>query len=136
MTTIIVKIPACILCSDEKEIHQGDTPVMFSLEAYFWLIAGGLLEPTWVLAMKKSKNFKDIPWTIVTIILIVASPLCLSIAMREVPVGTAYAVWTGIGAIGTVILGYLLYKEHINIKGIFFISLIIIGSVGLALGGV
>jgi quaternary ammonium compound-resistance protein SugE len=109
---------------------------MFGIEAYFWLIVGGILEPLWVLTMKKSKNFRDIPWTIVTIILLIASPLCLSLAMREVPVGTAYAVWTGIGAVGTVILGYLLYKEHIKIKGIFFISLIIIGSVGLALGGV
>jgi quaternary ammonium compound-resistance protein SugE len=90
----------------------------------------------WVLAMKRSKNFKDRFWTIVTIILIIASPLCLSLAMREVSVGTAYAVWTGIGAIGTVILGYALYKERIKLGGIFFISLIIIGSVGLALGGI
>ncbi|MDR2845994.1 MAG: multidrug efflux SMR transporter [Candidatus Methanoplasma sp.] len=110
--------------------------MMFSMEAYFWLIVGGLLEPVWVLAMKKSNNFKDRPWTVITVILVIASPLCLSLAMREVSVGTAYAVWTGIGAIGTVILGYFLYKERIKLWGIFFISLIIIGSVGLALGGI
>lgn len=104
--------------------------------AYVWLIIGGLLEPAWVLAMKKSKNFTNVPWTIITAILVVASPFFLSLAMKEIPVGTAYAVWTGIGAIGAIILGVLLYKEPVERKRMFFLCLIIIGSVGLALGGV
>jgi len=54
--------------------------------------------------------------------------------MREIPVGTAYAVWTGIGAVGTVVLGVAFYKERVNWKGIFFITLIIVGAVGLGLG--
>ncbi len=107
---------------------------MFGLEAYFWLILGGLLEPLWVLAMKKSDSFKNRLWTVLAIILIVASPGCLSLAMREIPVGTAYAVWTGIGAVGTVVLGVAFYKERVNWKGIFFITLIIVGAVGLGLG--
>ncbi len=109
---------------------------MFSLMAYVWLIIGGLLEPAWVLAMKKSENFKNIPWTIITAILVIASPFFLSLAMREIPVGTAYAVWTGIGAIGAVVLGVFLYKELVERMRMFFIFLIVIGSVGLALGGV
>jgi Membrane transporters of cations and cationic drugs len=109
---------------------------MFSIIAYIWLIIGGILEPAWILAMKKSKNFKDIKWTIITAILVFASPFFLSLAMREIPVGTAYAVWTGIGAIGAMVLGVVLYKERVERLRLFFISLIIIGTVGLALGGV
>ncbi|MDR0524023.1 MAG: multidrug efflux SMR transporter [Candidatus Methanoplasma sp.] len=107
---------------------------MFSAYAYFWLIAGGLLEPTWVLAMKKSNGFKVPSWAAAAVILILASPFCLSLAMTEVPVGTAYAVWTGIGAIGTVVLGLTLYKERVDRAGLFFISLIIMGAVGLGGG--
>jgi len=103
--------------------------------AYMWLIIGGLLEPAWILAMKKSKNFKDVKWTLATAVLIFASPFFLSLAMVEIPVGTAYAVWTGIGAIGAMILGVTLYKEKVERLRLFFISLIIIGTVGLALGG-
>ena len=109
---------------------------MFSLIAYIWLIIGGLLEPAWVLAMKKSNNFKDLKWTAATGVLIFASPFFLSLAMVEIPVGTAYAVWTGIGAVGATVLGVVLYKEKVERLRLFFISLIIIGTVGLALGGV
>ena len=109
---------------------------MFSLMAYIWLIIGGLLEPTWVLAMKRSNNFKDKKWTVITAFLVVASPFFLSLAMKEIPVGTAYAVWTGIGAIGTTALGALLYKESVERKRLFFIFVIIVGAVGLGLGGV
>ncbi len=104
--------------------------------AYFWLIVGGLLEPAWVLAMKKSNNFKDKKWTVITAFFVVLSPFFLSLAMREIPVGTAYAVWTGIGAIGATLLGLLLFKEGVERKRLFFIFLIIIGAVGLGLGGV
>jgi len=106
---------------------------LFSIIAYAWLILGGFLEPTWVLAMKKSKNFKDLKWTIITGILVLASPYCLSRAMETIPVGTAYAVWTGIGAICTTTLGVLLYKESVERRRLFFIFMIIVGAVGLAL---
>ncbi|MDR3282222.1 MAG: multidrug efflux SMR transporter [Candidatus Methanoplasma sp.] len=104
--------------------------------AYAWLIVGGILEPTWVLAMKKSRNFRDPFWAVAAVVLIIASPFCLSIAMKEVPVGTAYAIWTGIGAVGTVILGLLLYDESVERRRLLFITLIIVGAVGLATGGV
>lgn len=108
---------------------------MFSVMAYFWLILGGVFEPVWVLTMKKSKHFKDPKWTLITIFFIILSPFFLSLAMREIPVGTAYAVWTGIGAIGATLLGLVLYKESVEKKRLFFIFLIIAGCVGLALGG-
>jgi len=110
---------------------------MFSVIAYVWLIIGGLLEPTWIIALKKSKNFKDRKWTVIAAVLIVASPYFLSLSMMEgIPVGTAYAVWTGIGAIGALVLGAFLYKEPVERKCLFFVFLIIIGAVGLGLGGV
>jgi len=106
---------------------------MFSLMAYTWLIIGGLLEPAWVLAMKKYNVHKNIKWAVITGILILTSPFFLSLAMREIPVGTAYAVWTGIGTIGTTVLGVILYKEMIERKRLFFIFLILVGVVGLGL---
>jgi len=109
---------------------------MFGLMAYVWLIVGGLLEPVWVLALKRSNNFKDKTWTVITAFFVVASPFFLSLAMREIPVGTAYAVWTGIGAIGATALGVFLYKESVERRRLLFIFLIIVGSVGLGLGGV
>ncbi|MCL2295521.1 MAG: multidrug efflux SMR transporter [Methanomassiliicoccaceae archaeon] len=109
---------------------------MFSIIAYVWLITGGLLEPVWVLSMKKSNNFTDKKWTVLTAFFVVVSPFFLSLAMREIPVGTAYAVWTGIGAIGATALGVFLYKEAVERRRLFFIFLIIVGSVGLGLGGV
>lgn len=104
--------------------------------AYVWLIIGGLLEPAWVLAMKRSDNFRDKKWTVITAFFVFASPFFLSLAMREIPVGTAYAVWTGIGAVGATALGIFLYKEPMERRRLFFIFLIIAGSVGLGLGGV
>ena len=109
---------------------------MFSLMAYVWLIVGGLLEPAWVLSMKRSNHFKDKKWTVITAFFILLSPFFLSLAMREIPVGTAYAVWTGIGAIGATVVGVFLYKEGVERKRLFFIFLIIVGAVGLGLGGV
>jgi len=107
---------------------------MFSLMAYVWLVVGGLLEPTWVLALKKYNVHKNARWAVATGILILTSPFFLSLAMKEgIPVGTAYAVWTGIGTIGTTILGIVLYKESVERRRLFFIFLILVGVVGLGL---
>ena len=106
---------------------------MYTMICWAWIIAGGILEPMWVIAMKKSNNFKNIPWAIAAIILILASPFCLSMAMKEMPVGTAYAIWTGMGSIFTVIAGMILYKERVERLKILFIMLIIIGVVGLSI---
>ena len=83
--------------------------------------------------MKKSDSFKNRLWTALAIILIVASPGCLSLAMREIPVGTAYAVWTGIGAVGTAILGIVLFGESREVARLVSIGLIVAGIVGLKL---
>jgi multidrug transporter EmrE-like cation transporter len=105
--------------------------------AYIWLIVGGVLEPSWVFAMKKYNDHRNLQWAIITSFCIITSPFFLSLAIKEgVPVGTAYAVWTGIGAICTTALGILLYKESKERKQLFFIFIIIAGAVGLGWGGI
>ncbi len=103
--------------------------------AIVWLIIGGLLEPFWVITLKKSESFKKIGWALATIFFMIASPYFLALAMLSIPLGTAYAVWTGIGAIGTLIAGYLVYDERVQRIQIFFVFVILAGVVGLQMFG-
>lgn len=100
-----------------------------------WLIIGGLLEPCWVIALKKSDSYRNKKWAVAAVILIVASPFFLSLAMLDMHMGTAYAIWTGIGSIGTLVAGRVLYKERIDRMQIFFVFVIIAGITGLQLFG-
>lgn len=102
----------------------------------FWLITGGLLEPVWVICLKKSDSMRNRKWAVATIFFMLLSPYLLSLAMMEIPLGTAYAVWTGIGAIGTLIAGYLVYTEKVERIQVFFVFVIITGVVGLQFCGV
>ncbi len=97
------------------------------------LIIAGLCEMGFVVMMKLSEGFTKIKYTILTIILTLTSIFLLSLALKTIPIGTGYAVWTGIGAIGSVSMGMLLFKEKKSILKTFFIALIIIGVVGLKL---
>jgi quaternary ammonium compound-resistance protein SugE len=106
---------------------------MYDAIAIFWIVVGGLLEPLWLIALKRSDNFKDKKYAAIAVFFMVASPFCLSLAMKSMPVGISYAVWTGIGAIGAVGAGALLFKESITPKTLLFVALIIAGAVGLAL---
>jgi quaternary ammonium compound-resistance protein SugE len=98
---------------------------------WIFLIIAGLLEPCWAISLKKSEKFRNIPWTIATIVFLAASMYLLSVAMADLPMGTAYAVWTGIGAIGTLIAGTILFKEAVTTARLFFAVLIVTGVVGL-----
>lgn len=117
-----------------KLIGKGGNS-LYDLNFIIWLIIGGLLEPVWLLALKKSNNFKNKKYAILALIVMFASPLCLSFAMKGIPVGIAYAVWTGIGAVCAVGLGSLLFKEKITKYIAFYTFLIISGTVGLTLVG-
>jgi quaternary ammonium compound-resistance protein SugE len=104
---------------------------MFSL-AWIFLIIAGLLEPCWVIGMKRSKGFKDLKWTVLMVFFIFASMYLLAIAVDGgLPVGTAYAVWTGIGAVGALVAGIILFKESIALVRIFFIMLMVVGIAGV-----
>lgn len=102
---------------------------------WFLLIIAGLFEVAFVICMKLSNGFKNIKFTILTVISASLSFFLLSLALKEIAVGTGYAVWTGIGAAGSVLMGMYLFQEKKSRKKLFFLSCIIMGVVGLKLFG-
>jgi len=99
--------------------------------AWAYLTVAGLFEIGWAIGLKYSDGFsKPVP-SLLTAVAMAASLWLLSIAMRTIPVGTAYAVWTGIGAIGVAVLGMVLFGESREILRILCLFLIIAGIVGL-----
>lgn len=101
----------------------------------FWtyLLIAGLLEISFTTFLKLSDNFTRIPYTILFAICAILSFLCLNKAIQGIPIGTAYAVWTGIGAAGTVIMGILLFKEPFAMLRILFLSTLIASIIGIKL---
>ncbi|MBR1681684.1 quaternary ammonium compound efflux SMR transporter SugE [bacterium] len=101
--------------------------------AWINLAIAGLLEVIWAISLKYSNGFSNIIPSIITVIGMILSYYFLAIAVKELPIGTAYTVWTGFGAIGTVILGILLFGEQATPTRILFLGLIIAGITGLKL---
>ncbi|KIL48567.1 DMT family transporter [Jeotgalibacillus campisalis] len=101
--------------------------------AWIYLIAAGVTEIVWALGLKFSEGFTNLVPSIVTILFITISFYLLSKAMKQIPVGTAYATFTGIGAVGTAIIGMALFGELISAAKIFFLLLLVGGIVGLKL---
>lgn len=97
------------------------------------LLIAGLLEVAWAIGLKFSHGFTNPIASTITIICMIASFYFLSLSLKNLPLGTAYAVWTGIGTIGTVILGILLFKEPVNLMRVLCIFFIISGITGLKL---
>ena len=100
------------------------------MEWVYLVIAGGV-EVVWSTWMKFSEGFTDLKYTILTVVGMIFSFLFLSQATKSLPLGTAYAVWTGIGALGAVIVGIVMFKEPVTAARIFFMALLLIGIVGL-----
>jgi quaternary ammonium compound-resistance protein SugE len=100
---------------------------------WFYLVLAGIFEVWLAIALKYSQGFTKIIPSIVTLIGMVASLYFLSLSLKSLPIGTAYAIWTGIGTIGTVLLGIILFKEPINIIRIVCILFIVSGIIGLKL---
>ncbi|MBE2280084.1 MAG: quaternary ammonium compound efflux SMR transporter SugE [Ignavibacteriaceae bacterium] len=99
---------------------------------YWWiLLLAGILEVGWAVGLKYSENFSKLVPSIITVALMIVSMWLLSVSVKHLPVGTAYAVWTGIGAVGTAILGMVLFNESKDFIRIFFILLIVTGIAGL-----
>lgn len=103
--------------------------------SWILLLIAGVLEIFWAVEMKYSNGFTVIVPTILTIIGYIASAFFLSLAIRKLPLGTAYAAWTGIGIIGTSVLGVFLFKERLTLPQIVCIFLIVAGIMGLRLLG-
>jgi quaternary ammonium compound-resistance protein SugE len=98
---------------------------------WFVLIVAGLFEVAWAIGLKYTEGFTRLWPTVGTIAAMVVSLGLLGIAMRTLPVGTAYAVWTGVGAVGTVILGVLLFDDPATFSRFLCIALILAGIIGL-----
>jgi len=96
-----------------------------------YLLIAGFFEILWALGLKYTEGYTKLWPTLGTFPLMILSLLFLSLSLKEIPLGTAYAVWTGIGAAGTFILGILLFNEPTSAIRIICILLIIIGIVGL-----
>jgi quaternary ammonium compound-resistance protein SugE len=97
--------------------------------SWIYLAVAGLLEVVWAYSMKQSEGFTRLIPSIITIIALIASFLLLAAAMRTLPLGTAYSIWTGIGAVGSFILGIVFLGEHISPLRITAAVLIVAGLV-------
>jgi len=100
-----------------------------------WLILliAGLLEIGWAVGLKYTDGFTRPLPTALTVLAMVLSMGLLGVAMRDLPAGTAYAVWTGIGAVGTVIAGIILFQESMAVMRLISVALIVSGIIGLKL---
>lgn len=99
--------------------------------AWVYLIIAGIFEIVWAIALKYSEGFTRLYPTLITAVGMIVSFYFLSQATKVLPIGTSYAIWTGIGASGTVILGMILFNEPKDLTRMFFLSLILIGIIGL-----
>jgi quaternary ammonium compound-resistance protein SugE len=96
------------------------------------LFVAGLFETVWALALKESHGFSKLGPTIVFVVTLVLSMVLLAAALRELPVGTGYAVWTGTGAVGAAVAGMILFGEAATLNRIVPIALVAVGIVWLA----
>ncbi|RXT42005.1 quaternary ammonium compound efflux SMR transporter SugE [Bradyrhizobium betae] len=99
--------------------------------AWSILFVAGLLEITWAIGLKYTEGFTRLVPSIITLVAMAGSVILLGIALKSLPVGTAYAVWTGIGAVGTATLGIILFGEPATAFRLASIALIVAGIAGL-----
>ena len=96
-----------------------------------WLILAGLFEVAWAIGLKYSNGFSIFLPSFLTILCMIASFYFLALSLKSMPLGTAYAIWTGIGTVGTVILGIILFKEPLDLIRFACIVLVLAGVTGL-----
>ncbi|EKN4208518.1 quaternary ammonium compound efflux SMR transporter SugE [Yersinia ruckeri] len=101
--------------------------------AWVILVIAGLLEIVWAVGLKYTHGFTRLAPSIITLAAMVVSVLLLAHAMKSLPAGTAYAVWTGIGAVGTAILGIVLLGESASVARLLSLGMIVAGIIGLKL---
>lgn len=101
--------------------------------AWLMLVIAGLCEIVWAIGLKHTEGFTRLWWSVATITAMVVSIVLLGTAMKTLPVGTSYAVWVGIGAVGTAIMGIIFLGESANAGRVASLALIVVGIVGLKL---
>lgn len=102
---------------------------------WFYLIIAGLLETGWAIGLKYTEGFSRLVPSLLTLACMAVSIGLLGLAIRDLPVGTAYAIWTGIGTTGAVILGMILFGDPATLPRLFCVALILAGIIGLKLAG-
>ena len=99
--------------------------------AWIALVVAGLFEVAWAIGLKYAQGFTRLWPSTVTIVAMIASMLLLGLAAKTIPIGTAYAVWVGVGVVGTAILGMMLFDESTSIVRVVSLAFILAGIVGL-----
>ncbi len=105
------------------------------LMSWFILFLAGLLEVVWAVGLKFTEGFSRLWPSVLTLVAMLGSIVLLSYALKAIPLGTAYAVWTGIGAVGVALVGMLIFKEPRTVARVVCILLIVVGIVGLKFYG-
>jgi len=104
------------------------------MKPWSWVFAGGLFETAWAVCMKLSDGFTEIFWTAATLAFLFISIFLLSCGLKKgVPVGSGYAVWVGIGGIGSLVMGIILFDESLLFTRMIFAAIIIAGIIGVEL---
>ncbi|KLU28206.1 membrane protein [Caballeronia mineralivorans PML1(12)] len=101
--------------------------------SWFLLFIAGLLEVAWAAGLKTSEGFTRLWPSVFTLVTAVGSFVLLALAMRQLPLGTAYAVWTGIGAVGAFVFGIVMLGEAVTVARVASAALIVVGLIGLKL---
>ena len=101
--------------------------------SWIMLLLAGIFEVTWAIAMKYSDGLTVLIPSIITVVGYILSAIFLAIALKQLPLGTAYAMWTGFGIVGTSVLGIFLFQEKLSLPQIICVLMIIIGIIGLKL---
>jgi quaternary ammonium compound-resistance protein SugE len=101
--------------------------------AWLWLTLAGLLEVVWAIGLKYTEGWTRLGPSLATALAMAGSVYFLAVAVRTIPIGTGYAVWTGIGAVGVAILGMILFQEPRDLLRLGSIALIVLGIAGLKL---
>ncbi|MER2268816.1 DMT family transporter [Methylobacterium oxalidis] len=104
---------------------------MSTASGWVMLVASGIVDVAWALATKKADGFREPGWALVSLLLLALFVGLLTKALQVLPVGTAYAVWTGIGAVGSVGAGILLFGEPADATRLLFVTVTVVGIIGL-----
>jgi quaternary ammonium compound-resistance protein SugE len=99
--------------------------------AWLLLFVAGLFEVAWAVGLKYTVGFSRLWPSVFTVVAMIVSVVCLALALKTIPLGTGYAVWTGIGAVGTAVLGIVLFGESAALSRLLCIGLIVAGIAGL-----
>lgn len=101
--------------------------------AWFYVLAAGLLEIIWAVGLKYTEGFTRLWPSVITVVTFAGSLFLLALAVKSIPIGTAYAMFVGIGAVGAAVLGIVLFDEPTHPTRLFFLSLLIVSLIGLRL---